>query len=115
MEPLARMTSDWITQGLSRLEGIEVVPSWSVLIAERTDASVDAESADLARSLVASTGVGLVVSGAYYLQGPSLQFQAAITDVITASSSRYAFSVTSARGRFSSPRGQPSSPQKVRT
>jgi tetratricopeptide (TPR) repeat protein len=36
---------------------------------------------DLFRSLVASTGAGLVVSGAYYLQGSSLQFQAAITDV----------------------------------
>jgi tetratricopeptide (TPR) repeat protein/TolB-like protein len=100
MEPLARMTSDWITQGLSRLEGIEVVPSWSVLIAERTDASVDAESADLARSLVASTGVGLVVSGAYYLQGPSLQFQAAITDV---ADNRIVAALEPVRGDVSSP------------
>ncbi len=81
LAPLARMASDWITQGLSHIEGLEVVPSWSVLIAERTDASVDAENADQIRSLVASTGAGLVVSGAYYLQGSSLQFQATITDV----------------------------------
>ena len=81
LDPLSRMTSDWITQGLSCIEGIEVVPSWSVLIAERTDESTDAEGADGVRNLVSGTGAGLVVSGAYYLQGPSLQIQAAITDV----------------------------------
>jgi len=81
LAPLARMASDWITQGLSHIEGINVVPSWSVLIAERTDASMDAGNPDQVRSLVASTGAGLVVSGAYYLQGSSLQFQATITDI----------------------------------
>ena len=81
LDPLARMTSDWITQGLSHIEGINVVPSWSVLIAERADTSMDAERADQDRSLVASTGAGMVVSGAYYLQGSALQFQATITDV----------------------------------
>ena len=81
LAPLARMTSDWITQGLSYIEGIEVVPSWSVLIAQRTGASTDGKGADQVRNLVASTGAGLVVSGAYYRQGSSLQFQATITDV----------------------------------
>jgi TolB-like protein/tetratricopeptide (TPR) repeat protein len=81
LAPLARMTSDWITQGLSYIEGIEVVPSWSVLIAQRTGASTDGKDADQIQNLVAGTGAGVVVSGAYYRQGSSLQFQATITDV----------------------------------
>lgn len=34
LDPLGRMTSDWITQGLSRIKGLDVAPSTSVLVAQ---------------------------------------------------------------------------------
>jgi serine/threonine protein kinase/tetratricopeptide (TPR) repeat protein len=79
LDPLSRMTSDWITQGLSRVEGLEVVPSTSVLVAQPPGRPVSARL-DPLQVLAADTGAGIVVSGSYYLQGETLHFQAAISD-----------------------------------
>jgi tetratricopeptide (TPR) repeat protein len=81
LDPLGRMTSDWITQGMSRVEGLEVVPSTSVLYVQPAGAP-RAAGADPIRALAKETGAGTVVSGAYYLQGDTLRFQARITDAV---------------------------------
>jgi tetratricopeptide (TPR) repeat protein len=79
LDPLGRMTSDWITQGLSRIDGFEVVPSISVLYAQPVGGRRPA-STDPVRRLGQDTRAGTVVSGAYYLQGDTLRFQARVTD-----------------------------------
>jgi tetratricopeptide (TPR) repeat protein len=81
LDPLGRMTSDWITQGLSRIDGLEVVPSISVLYAQPAAARRPA-STDPVRQLGRDMRAGTVVSGAYYLQGDTLRFQARITDAV---------------------------------
>ena len=79
LDPLGRMTSDWITQGLSHIEGLEVVPSVSVLYAQPAGGRRPGTT-DPVRQLGKDTRAGTVVSGAYYLQGDTLRFQARITD-----------------------------------
>ena len=81
LDPLGRMTSDWITQGLSRVEGLEVVPSTSVLVAQPPGAAATTHS-DPLQALAEDTGAGIVVSGSYYLQGETLYLQARISDAV---------------------------------
>ena len=81
LDSLGRMTSDWITQGLSQVEGLEVVPSTSVLVAQPPGVPATARL-DPLQALVEDTGAGIVVSGSYYLQGETVYFQATISDVI---------------------------------
>ena len=81
LDPLGRMTSDWITQGLSRVEGLEVVPSTSVLVAQPPGGPVTTRL-DPLQALAEDTGAGIVVSGSYYLQGDTLYFQATISDTV---------------------------------
>ena len=80
LDPLGRMTSDWLTQGMSRVEGLEIVPSSSVLYVQPAGGR-GAAGPDPLGALAKRTGAGTVVSGAYYLQGDSLRFQARVTDV----------------------------------
>jgi serine/threonine protein kinase/tetratricopeptide (TPR) repeat protein len=57
LDSLGRMASDSLSQGLSKVTGIEVVPS--------------------------SAGAGRMVSGTYYLQGQTLRFQMKVADAAT--------------------------------
>lgn len=82
LDPIGRMAADWITQGLSRIEGIEVVPSTSMLLARSDPEAPAAGNRDPLRALTVRTGAGTLVSGAYYLQGKTVQFQVTITDAI---------------------------------
>ena len=82
LDPLGRMASDWITQGLSRVEGIEVAPSTTVLFAGASAGSPAAAARDPIRALAEASGAGTVVSGTYYLQGDTLRFQAGVTNVV---------------------------------
>ncbi len=82
LDPLGRMVSDWITQGLSRVEGIQVAPSTTVLFAGASVVSAAAAARDPIRALAEASGAGTVVSGTYYLQGDTLRFQAEITDAV---------------------------------
>ncbi len=81
LDPLGRMASDWITQGLSRVEGLEVVPSTSVLVAQPPGAPTPARR-DPLLALAEDTGAGIIVSGSYYLQGQTLYFQGKISDAV---------------------------------
>jgi tetratricopeptide (TPR) repeat protein len=80
LDPLGRMTSDWLTQGMSRVEGLEIVPSTSVLYVQPAGRRAS-EGADPLQALAKQTGAGTAVSGTYYLQGDTLRFQARVTDV----------------------------------
>ncbi len=82
LDPLGRMASDWITQGLSRLPELDVVPSTSVLFAQPPGNSLVPTAGDPIRALAEATGAGTVVSGTYYLQGQMLQFQTRVTDAV---------------------------------
>jgi DNA-binding SARP family transcriptional activator/tetratricopeptide (TPR) repeat protein len=80
---LGRMASDWITQGLSRTELVEVVPATTALSAGwRWDANTGAYLRASDRELARRTGAGLLVAGSYYRTGDSLQFRVEVTDVI---------------------------------
>jgi tetratricopeptide (TPR) repeat protein len=81
LDALGRMASDWITQGLSRIEGFEVVPSTSVLVAQPPGLPAPARR-DPLQSLAEETGAGVVVSGSYYLEGQTLRIQAKVTDAV---------------------------------
>lgn len=77
------MASDWMTQGLSRTELVEVVPATTALNAGWTwDANTRSYLRASDRDLARRTGAGLLVTGAYYRTGDSLQFRAEVTDVI---------------------------------
>ena len=83
LEPLGKMAADWITEGLTRLGSVEVVPTSLVSDLVRSPSSSPAtRPKDPLIALAEATGAGLVVSGAYYLQGQTLQVQARITNAV---------------------------------
>lgn len=78
LDALGSMAMDWITQGLAQSDVADVVPTVSVL--QYVDAANSPQGKPLLQRLIAQTGAGIAVSGAYYLHGENLQFQAEITD-----------------------------------
>jgi tetratricopeptide (TPR) repeat protein len=74
--------ADWLIQGLSETGLVDVVPATAALSASRYAqaglASVDAMAR--VRLLGDETRAGIVVTGAYYLQGDSLYLRATVTD-----------------------------------
>ena len=82
LDPLGRMASDWIGQGLSQIEGLKVVPTMSVLQLSPTAKPGEKTSPALfpLQFLTEQTGAGKVVSGTYYLAGGEIQFLSSITD-----------------------------------
>jgi len=82
LDPLGRMASDWITQGISQTEMAEVVPTMTVVqyspVMSSEAGASQARSQPL--SLAREIGAGIVVSGVYYLADNDLQFHARITD-----------------------------------
>jgi tetratricopeptide (TPR) repeat protein len=100
LDPLGRMASDWIIQGLSRVEGCEVVPSISILFAQPAEGANRPMPRDPLQTLAQETGAGTIVSGTYQLAGDTLRFQARVTDAVH-SRLRYALEPVCA------PRGAP--------
>lgn len=82
-EPVGRMAADWITQGLSETGVVEVVPSMTVLRSQRELESNPEVLGGTARTaaLAEETNAAIVVWGAFYRSGDSIQFQAQVTDV----------------------------------
>jgi tetratricopeptide (TPR) repeat protein len=82
LDPLGRMASDWISQRISQIDDIEVVPTMSVLqayiLSSKAEIPQDAKIPD---ALTKETGAGTMVTGTYYLTNDELHFQAHITDV----------------------------------
>jgi tRNA A-37 threonylcarbamoyl transferase component Bud32/tetratricopeptide (TPR) repeat protein len=80
---VGQMVADWITQGLSRVDAVKVVPTMSTMEYARaagTGADRHQEAGQL-RTLAKLTGAGIVVSGAFYADGENLRFQTRVTDV----------------------------------
>ena len=81
LDNLGRMATESVSEGLLKIGTIQVVPSSTVfeLPASRTGVS---RGRDPVRALAEATSSGLVVSGAFYLQGQTLQIHASIMDVV---------------------------------
>ena len=73
LDPIGQMATDAIAEGLAQISVAEVVS------APITSEPGSGSAPDLI-SLATTSGAGLVVSGAYYLAGDSLRFQASLTD-----------------------------------
>jgi len=82
LDPLGRMASDWISQGLSQIGGLKVVPTMSVPPLSPMAKPGEKTGPPLSplQALAEETGAGKVVSGTYYLAGDEIQFLSSITD-----------------------------------
>ena len=82
LDPVGRMAADWITDGVSRTGTLEVVPSsatWAM--GTSADAAMAPPDPDERRlDLARESGAGIVVSGAYYVEGDRLYLQAVTLD-----------------------------------
>lgn len=89
LDPVGRMTADWITQGLSRTGLAQVVPAATALASSRriqentTGAGRNSGDQAPARLLAEETGAELVITGAFYRERDSLHFQAQVTEART--------------------------------
>ena len=72
LDILGRIAADWVTQGISKLPGLEVSPP-----ALAGSSSANTAVQDLARL----TGAGTIITGGYLLGDGTLEFQFQITDV----------------------------------
>ena len=72
LDNLGLVAADWLTNALARIDAIDVVPI-GLGVESRAAAISPQEVAD-------ATGAGIVVTGAYYLDGETLRFQANLTD-----------------------------------
>jgi serine/threonine protein kinase/TolB-like protein len=81
LDNLGKMAAESVSEGLLQIGTIQVVPSSTVfeLAASETKPS---RARDPVRALAEATGSGLVVSGAYYLQGQTLQVRASVMDAV---------------------------------
>lgn len=79
LDPLGRVGADWVTQGIIRARLGTVLPLNDVL------ATLDAPQVDLSEIAVSAAGQatasGMVVEGAYYLAGDSVELQPRVVDV----------------------------------
>jgi DNA-binding SARP family transcriptional activator/TolB-like protein len=84
LDPLGTMAADWISQGLMRTGQMEVVPITSVLYAARSGRRTPSlDPLEQGRALVEQTGATILVTGAFYRAGDSLQFHTRIADART--------------------------------
>ena len=83
LDPLGELASDWLARTLLEAE-FEVVDSRTSATLTRMIARIAPEGTahDRAAALAAQTGAATVVTGSYYRQGDSLQFEANILDPV---------------------------------
>jgi tRNA A-37 threonylcarbamoyl transferase component Bud32 len=77
---LGRMAGDWLTQGLHQTGRVAVVP-WPVAL-QASIAAASHAGGDPVRSLAAEADAQTLVTGAYYLNGNTVRFQAQVTDAL---------------------------------
>jgi TolB-like protein len=81
LDGLGKSVAESVTEGLTQIGTIKVVPSATVF--QLSASGTAAKGApDSVRALAEATGAGLVVSGAYEVQGPTLWMRTSITDAI---------------------------------
>lgn len=86
LDALGLMAADWIVEGLSRIDGLTVVPVQAQAAARRALGDAPADSAGDAAwqaRLVADVGATIVVRGAAYVTGGTLHLQAQVSDART--------------------------------
>jgi tRNA A-37 threonylcarbamoyl transferase component Bud32/TolB-like protein len=81
LENLGRMAAESVSEGLLQTGTIQVVPNSTVFDLAASGTSVS-QGKDPVRALAEATASGLVVSGALYLQGQTLQIRASIMDAV---------------------------------
>lgn len=79
LDHIGQMAADWITQGLSQTDEVNLVPT-TVAMRGRGTADEGQQEMEKLLKLAEVTGAGVVVSGAYYLDSDNLQIQAKVTD-----------------------------------
>jgi TolB-like protein len=79
LDNLGRMAAESVSEGLLQIGTIQVVPNSTVFDLAASGTSVS-RGKDPVRALAEATASGLVVSGALYLQGQTLQIRASIMD-----------------------------------
>ncbi len=82
LDSIGSIAADWITQGISQIENVEVVPTMRVLQSTQQLKSEKEDDQGLfpVRALARKTGAGTVVSGAYQVVDETLRFQVQIVD-----------------------------------
>ncbi|WP_373068654.1 BTAD domain-containing putative transcriptional regulator [Gemmatimonas sp.] len=83
---LGIMAADWITEGLSRLDGVEVVPATALLATEATldTASQSALTVnDRWQRVARDVGAGMAVRGTIYREGRTVHLQAQLLETHT--------------------------------
>jgi tetratricopeptide (TPR) repeat protein len=81
LDGLGRTIAESVTEGLAQIGTITVIPSAAVFQVSGSGAT-GRRSQNPVRALAEATGSGLVVSGAYDVQGQTLWIRAGITDAI---------------------------------
>jgi TolB-like protein/tetratricopeptide (TPR) repeat protein len=81
LDALGLQISDWVTQNLSRISiKVGINPEVPSIGGPGLPRTVLASTPDPVKALAERTGAGLVVTGAYYLDGDSLRVQSQIVD-----------------------------------
>jgi tetratricopeptide (TPR) repeat protein/TolB-like protein len=82
LESLGRIAADHISDGLTRVPGVQVVPGAKVLLDRSGPRTPDVKNSgsDPIQQLARATGAGLVVSGIYSLTGEDFRIQPRLTD-----------------------------------
>ena len=75
LTPLGTMAADWITQGMAQTGLVKVLGNLSVLASAAGGGATDIQA------VAEQTDADVVVSGRYYQQGATIQFQGQVTDV----------------------------------
>lgn len=84
LDPVGSMAADWIAQGLSRVDELDVIPLTAAMASSRFAQRAAGGEGHAARVQVMAeeTGAGTIVSGAYYASASRLQFQPRITNAM---------------------------------
>jgi tetratricopeptide (TPR) repeat protein len=80
LDIIGRIAADWITQGISKIPGLEVSPAAADGPGEGS--GKPASGGTDIQALSKSTGAGTVVTGAYSLDGETLEFRFQVNDAI---------------------------------
>ena len=82
LDSLGSIAADWITQGISQIENVEVVPTMRVLeLSQQLESEKeDDQGLSRIRALARETEAGIVVLGVYQQVDETLRFQAQVVD-----------------------------------
>jgi DNA-binding winged helix-turn-helix (wHTH) protein/tetratricopeptide (TPR) repeat protein len=83
LEPLGVMAADWVSQGLSSLGLVEVIPFSSTLAAAALQGPSRGRSDDAVFRRAREAGAGTIVSGACYARGATIELQLRLSDAAT--------------------------------